>query len=979
MSSAHASIRSEPSMILRRLTLVAGLLVGQLLHAQSASLPVRDVTFARDGRLAAAIEGDIWVRDASGATWTQLTRGAAWDRQPAWSPDGAALVFVSNRDGQDDLYRLRIAAPSAAPDRLTTSVEPDLEPTVGVDGTIWFVRGRMNAARLWRRTAAGVEDRVTRLRVPERAPVLSPAGDRLAYIQRTETGSRIRVRTLADSSADSLVTGEHDPETLAWSPGGDRIAFSAHGTRDAVYVTPLDGRYVNFVATGAGDVAWSPDGRTILLAERDDDETGYNGDPDRVGDRRASESLASRNRLRTIAAPAMPEKDAAPVATNVVTDRATRNGDAFDRFTRRIERTYFATPASATRAAEWRAVTATLRSRAIVAVNDSALDDVMQSAISQRPVLREAANGRAAVSSAHPVATAAGVEMLRRGGNVVDAAVAVSFALGVVEPDASGMGGYGEMLVQIKGMERPALIEFMARVPEEATLSNASLLQNGRYPDDGPVLVMVPGTVAGMHKAWKLYGSGKLKWADLLAPAITAAKSGYVVSDGLATTLWLERERFAKYESSRALFFRNGNPVAAGDTIVNADLAWTLEQVAAGGADGFYRGAVATRYAGDLRGKGNAMRTTDLARYFAAERQPVSTTYHGYTVFGSAPPASGGVTLAAQLGNLEQVATLAPYTTDAATLHAMITAWELVPSSRNRIADPGLWPVDVSPFVSKDTARARWKCFDASHALTARSFRGDTLTCGSAASSTAPAATPSRDVEDVSVADAGPIDVTEPCNVQDHARAADCRAQGTTAFVVADGDGNAVAVTQTLGTWGGNFYVSPGLGFLSNDKLTSYGTNPNLYGARLPYARHGSSISPTIVFKGTGADRRPVLALGAAGNAWINAAVFQTLVGVLDFGLSPQRALELPRFLPSQRGGFRGDDGPGVREYVVDIEDGIAPGVMRRLADMGHTLNVISLKGELRMGYGAAIGIGLGTVTAGADPRRAGAAGAVQR
>src|SRR6185436_3607407 len=104
--------------------------------------------------------------------------------------------------------------------------------------------------------------------------------------------------------------------------------------------------------------------------------------------------------------------------------------------------------------------------------------------------------------------------------------------------------------------------------------------------------------------------------------------------------------------------------------------------------------------------------------------------------------------------------------------------------------------------------------------------------------------------------------------------------------------------------WGGNFYVSPGLGFLYNDKLTSYGTDPNGYGARLPYARHGSTLAPTIVMQGAGAAARPVLAVGAAGNAWINSAVYETVVGVLDFGLSAQQALELPRFLPSQRGGF---------------------------------------------------------------------------
>jgi gamma-glutamyltranspeptidase len=600
----------------------------------------------------------------------------------------------------------------------------------------------------------------------------------------------------------------------------------------------------------------------------------------------------------------------------------------------------------------------------------------MQQALAERPTLRDGAEGRAAVSSAHPVATEAGLEVLRKGGNGVDAAVAVSFALGVVEPDASGVGGYGEMLVHLAGMSRPALIEFMARVPEEAGLSNAALLQNGRYPPDGPVLAMVPGTVAAMHTAWKRYGSGKVPWADLLAPAIRAARDGYIVSDGLATTLQVERDGFAKYESSRAIFFRDGRPLAAGDTIRNPDLAWTLEQIAKNGADGFYRGEVARRLVNDLRGKGNAIRLTDLARYFAADREPVSTTYRGYTVFGSAPPVSGGATLAAQLNSLEQVTRLEPWTSSAATLHAMITAWQLVPSSRNRIADPSLWPVDVSAFVSKDTARSRWRCFDPARALTPAIFRGDTLSCASGATP-AQSGNPGRD-EANGPAGWEPVSPTEPCNVQEHAGAAACRAQGTTAFVVADADGNAVAVTQTLGTWGGNFYVTPGLGFLYNDKLTSYGTNPDAYGARLPYARHGSTISPTIVLRGEGAERRPVLALGAAGNAWITSAVYQTLVGVLDLGLPPQRALELPRFLPSQRGAFGPAAAqPGPREFVVDIEDGIAPDVTRRLRQMGHRFNVISLKGELRMGYGAAIAIGASSVTAGADPRRAGAAGAI--
>ncbi|MFN8581649.1 MAG: gamma-glutamyltransferase [Gemmatimonadaceae bacterium] len=210
-------------------------------------------------------------------------------------------------------------------------------------------------------------------------------------------------------------------------------------------------------------------------------------------------------------------------------------------------------------------------------------------------------------------------------------------------------------------------------------------------------------------------------------------------------------------------------------------------------------------------------------------------------------------------------------------------------------------------------------------------------------------------------------------------RAPSADPEGTTAFTVADGDGNAVVVTQTLGTWGGNFYVSPGLGFLYNDKLTSYGTDPSAFGARLPYARHGSTIAPTIVMQGEGSARRPVLTVAAAGNAWINAAVYSTLVGVVDFGLSPQRALELPRFLPSQRGGggFGPGGGGGPREFVVEIEDGFDPRVIDALTSMGYHFNVISLPGELRMGYGAAIQIGKGSVTAGGDPRRSGTAGAI--
>jgi gamma-glutamyltranspeptidase len=773
-----------------------------------------------------------------------------------------------------------------------------------------------------------------------------------------------------DGSSDTVVVADRTPERPSWAPDGTRLAFYSATPRPGVYVSARNGWYINLVTAERSVPAWSHDGSRIFLADRPGEEPGYNGDPDRGVDRVATEWLGKwSGRLLAIAAPLPPAERPDTVAVTIALDRGERNAAAFDRFFARIDRVYYSTGQGLAVRSAWLAIRDRYRARALEARNDLELERVLHEMLRARPPLRAEAAGRAAISSAHPLATEAGLEILRRGGNVVDAAVAVSFALGVVEPDASGVGGYGEMLIFLAGMERPVLIEFMARVPEEATLSNANLMEGGRYPSDGPLLAMVPGTVAGMYSAWQRYGSRKLPWSDLLAPAIRAARAGYEVSDGLATTLRRERERFLKYPGSRALFFPAGEPLRAGDTLRNPDLAWTLEQVARGGADAFYRGPVGERIVQDLRGQGSALRPSDLARYFAVDREPVFTTYRNAIVYSSAPPASGGAVLAAQLNGLEQLPAPRLYTEDAATLHAMIAAWQLVPSGRGRIGDPGLWPVDIAPFVSKEAARGRWRCFDPARALTLELLRGEEPLCGSDQGSDR------KPDQDAAATSAMFLDGLA-CNTTAMVEPLACRAAGTTAFAVADAEGNVVVVTQTLGTWGGNFYVTPGLGFLYNDKLTSYGTDPNGYGARLPYARHGSTLAPTILVREDPGRGRTIVAVAAAGNAWITSAVYQTLVGIADFGLGPQRALELPRFLVSQRSGGRA--GQSERELVVGLEDGFAPEVVRRLLEMGYNLEFISAKGELRMGYGAALVVRGGAVSAGADPRRAGSAGSLR-
>ena len=961
--------------------------------ADSGSLRgARSPAYATDGRMVLSIEGDLFLLRAAGGPLLPLTSGAAWDRDPVFTRDGRAIVFASDRSGNYDVWRIAVSTDGVvgAAERLVATSAQETAPSVAPDGSIAFVRGFGGAARIVIRSANGVERRLNARDGIEMAPTFSPDGARIAYIASGETGRRVLVRTV-EGTEDVVANADRQADRITWSPTGDRIALSS---RTGTYVVPIDGRWSNFTSAHHGDLAWSYDGGTLAIAEYDEVNVGYNGDPDRRLDRSATDRIGARERLYTIAAPLPPDIGIREPVLVSTRDRAARNAERFDRVWDRSASLYFGGADAAPRLATWLAVKAKYRPAAVAALSDDALQRVIHDMLRERPVLRMPASGRAAVSSAHPVATDAGLEILRRGGNVVDAAVAVSFALGVVEPDASGVGGYGEMVIALKTLARPTLIEFMSRVPEDASLSNTALLQNGRYPADGPVLTNVPGTVAGMYAAWKKYGGGKLSWSELLVPAIRAARDGYAVSEGLATTLATEREHFAKYEGSRALFFRDGQPRVAGDTIRNPDLANTLEQIAKNGADGFYRGDVAKRWVDDIRPKGNAMKLSDLARYFAPEREPVSGTYRGYTIYSSAPPVSGGAELVARLNLLEQFPAPKSYVNDAATLHAALTAWFLVPSSRNRIADPSLWPVDIAPIVDKDTARARWSCFDPAKALRPSDIRGDTLSCGQrrlpgdsgkaggkfslnlseGAFNLSEVSLDLREASfDRSARDNGKL---SPCGHEHAAEMTVCHAAGTTAFAVADNEGNAVAVTQTLGTWGGNFYVTPGLGFLSNDKLTSYGTDPAQYGSRLPFARHGSTLAPTIAFKGN----KPLFAVGAAGNAWITAAVYQTLLGALDFGLGPQQALELPRFLPA--GGPPATVGArpvaSATPYTIQLEDGFAPDVIARLRALGYELSFVSLRGELREGYGAAVRIEGKTVTAGADPRRAGSAGAIR-
>ena len=302
------------------------IIVAQLAVGDSMLAGARNPAFAPDGRLALSIRGDLWIRGAGrDGTWRQVTSGPDWDRHPSWVPDGTALVFTSDRSGNGDIYRLPIAGVEArTPERITSSADPEGEPSVAPDGSMLFARGSRAASKIFLRTPSGTERRLTRGDGggEERSPVWSPTGDRIAYSVRREDRTRLRVRWVAGDS-DRVAIEDRDAEHPAWSPGGDRIAFSTRNGRAGVWITTPDVRYVNLLSAERAEAAWSPDGRSLALVELPGPDVGYNGDPDRLGDRDRRDDLGGHGRLWFVDAPASP--DAGLVSARLPAGDATRS------------------------------------------------------------------------------------------------------------------------------------------------------------------------------------------------------------------------------------------------------------------------------------------------------------------------------------------------------------------------------------------------------------------------------------------------------------------------------------------------------------------------------------------------------------------------------------------------------------------------------------------------------------------------------
>jgi gamma-glutamyltranspeptidase/glutathione hydrolase len=493
------------------------------------------------------------------------------------------------------------------------------------------------------------------------------------------------------------------------------------------------------------------------------------------------------------------------------------------------------------------------------------------------------------VATSQHLATRVGVDILKKGGNAIDAAVAVGYALGVVLPAAGNVGGGGFMTIHLAD-GRNAFIDFRETAPLAATadmyLDRDGNVVRGRSTK-GYLAAGIPGNVAGFELALAKYGT--MKRGTLIAPAIRLARDGFVLTQGDVDLISIVARDLAENPPSAAVFLRNGQPPSAGQRLVQKDLARTLEQVARRGSAGFYSGPVADAIVAASTRGGGIIGKEDLAGYRAKERPPIECDYRGYRIVSAPPPSSGGVILCEILGVLEGYPLKEWGFRSARALHHQVEAMRHAYVDRNSyLGDPDFVGNPVERLLDKSYAAKLRAAIDPAKAAASREIK--------------PGVAPHEGVN-------------------------------TTHYSIVDKDGNAVAVTYTLNEWFGAKVMPPGTGIVLNNEMDDFTAKPgvpNVYGlvqgeanAIAPGKRPLSSMSPTIVLR----DGKPVLVIGTPGGSRIITVVLQVLLNTIDFGMDLQEAIDAPRihqqWLPETT---------FVEPYAL------SPDTRQILADMGHQI-----------------------------------------
>ncbi|MBX6330763.1 MAG: gamma-glutamyltransferase family protein [Gemmatimonadaceae bacterium] len=508
-----------------------------------------------------------------------------------------------------------------------------------------------------------------------------------------------------------------------------------------------------------------------------------------------------------------------------------------------------------------------------------------------------AANG--VVASAHPLASEAGLTVLREGGNAVDAAVATAFAIGVVEPEMSGVGGGGAMLVWRQHEHRADFLDFYASQPIASFRAAHAVGRDSTAPLR---VVGVPGNVAGLLLAQERFG--RLTRAQVLAPAIRLAEEGFAMYPVLAGMIARDTARLRRDSVARALFLPTGRPLGLGEHFANPALARVLRAIAAQGRAGFYEGPIARDVVTRMNRGGHPVRLEDFARYEPTWRRPLCTTYNGRVVL-SAPPPEGGLQVLETVKLLDpRRAVAAGLPTQSARAFDLFTSALRVGEAANRgNGDPRWIPVPARGLISDGFVAAR----------------APEIGTGHAADSVAP--------RDARAFDAAPSpSACAPFDPYGAAPAVAAEAQAdrtpsggeTTHISVVDRDGNAVAVTVTNSSVFGSGAAVDGF-FLNNSGATV--TQAELDRPNAPaWLTRFTTIAPTLALR----DGRVELVIGSPGGGRIPLAIAQTIWYVLDYGLDPLAAVRMPRISPN------------ARTPVVELDDGFDPAVLAAARGMGY-------------------------------------------
>lgn len=491
------------------------------------------------------------------------------------------------------------------------------------------------------------------------------------------------------------------------------------------------------------------------------------------------------------------------------------------------------------------------------------------------------------VVSAQHLATQIGVDVLKRGGNAVDAAVAVGYALAVVYPAAGNLGGGGFMTIQLAD-GRKTFLDFRETAPKGAS-ANMYLDKDGNVikglSTKGHLAVGVPGSVSGMEYAREKYGT--MKRADLLAPAIQFAEQGFALDQGDIDLLRTATKDFQDDPASAAIFLNNGQPFQVGEKLVQSELAKTLREISSKGTDGFYKGWVGSAIVASSQAGKGLLTQDDLDNYKTRELAPVECDYRGYHVISAPPPSSGGVIICEMLNILEGYPLKELGYHSAHAVHVQIEAMRHAYVDRNSyLGDPDFVKNPLDRLLDKNYAAKIRAVIDPDKAGISKDIK--------------PGVTPHE-------------------------------GSNTTHYSIADKDGNAVSVTYTLNDWFGAKVMAAKTGVLLNDEMDDFTAKvgvPNLYGlvqgeanSIAPGKRPLSSMSPTIVTR----DGKTVMVVGTPGGSRIITAVLQTMINAIDYGMNAQEAVDMPRihqqWLP---------DLTNVENYAL------SPDTRKILEGMGH-------------------------------------------